>query len=252
MRPVALGVLLASAAAAPAEGASPPAGCQAQLQRLSGGTGTEDALRACIPLFREPSCKTAWTELLDVPRAPPGYGRAASVARMADTCVRAYCRFSGMGRQQLCTGKTPASITAEFFTAWRSFQTEVLRREHVSSATSDRLVRVLELWAGFQPRPGMRNVLKAVTRTDVPGVVALTLWSANGEQLGAWVTDVVPDEVTLRALQGAVPRPVGESPSAAPCVRLEAPGSLPTVTTDALLKAVGEVCPADLIRVGDA
>lgn len=255
MRQPALGVLVALslvAAATPvsAWSATPAASCQALLQRLSGGVGADDALRACIPLFREAGCRTAWTELLDAPGASPGYGRAASVARMADQCVRAYCRFPGMGRQQLCTGHTPPPVTAEFFSAWRAFQAEVLRREHVAASTSDRLVHGLQLWAGFQPRSGTRNVLQAVTRPTVPGVVALTLWSAQGEQLGAWVTDVVPDETTLRSLQSAVPRP--PAGDAQPCVRLEAPGSLPPVTAEALLKAVGEVCPADLVTVRDA
>jgi hypothetical protein len=257
MRRPSLGVLfVAVVAAAPALAASsrsPAAVCQAQLQRLPGGTGVEEALRACVPLFREPGCRTAWSELLDAPGASPGYGRAASVARMADSCVRAYCRFEGMGRQQLCTGQTPPPVTAEFFTAWRAFQTEVLRREHVPASTSERLVRGLQLWAGFQPRSGTRSVLQAITRPEVPGVVALTLWSAQGEQLGAWVTDVLPDETTLRSLQAAVPRPpAGEGASRQPCVRLEAPGSLPPATADALLKAVGEVCPADVVTVRDA
>jgi hypothetical protein len=168
---------------------------------------------------------------------------------MAEACVKAYCRFQGMGRQQLCTGKTPPPLTAEFFAAWRAFQGDVLHREKVSAATSERLAHALELWAGFSPRSGTRNVLQAVTRPDVPGVVALTLWSAHGERLGAWVTDVVPDEVTLQGLQSAVPPPPGEPPPNTPCVRLEASGSLPEATSEALLKALRTVCPVEMVTV---
>jgi hypothetical protein len=245
-------LLLALASAPPASGASPAGACQAELQHLSRGGGAEDALRACAPLFKEPGCQNAWTALLDTPRASPGYGRGVSVARLAEACVKAYCRYPGMGRQQLCTGKTPAPLTSEFFAAWRSLQSEVLRQEHAPGGVGERLVHALERWAGFSPRPGTRNVLQAVTRQDVPGVVALTLWSAHGERLGAWVTDVVPDEVTLHGLQGAVPPPPGEPPPSTPCVRLEAPGSLPRATVEALLEALRAVCPAELLTVSGA
>jgi len=239
--------------AAPASAAgkgSSAAVCQSQLQRSA--SSSEDALRACVPVFREPGCEKAWTELLDGPRSPPGYGRAPAVAKMADGCVRAYCRFPGMGRQQLCTGQTPPPTTGEFFVAWRSFLGEVLRKEGIPVSTSDRMVKSLEAWAGFQPRPGTRTVLQVVARPEVPGVVALTLWSSQGDQLGAWVTDVVPDESTLKALQAALPPRAGQPADAAPCIRLEAPGSLPAATTDALVKAVGEVCRADVVHVPDA
>jgi len=247
---IVLAAILGPAAPAAAAGkASPAAACQSQLQRS--GSSSEEALRACTPIFREPGCARAWSDLLDGPRSPAGYGRAPAVAKMADGCVRAYCRFPGMGRQQLCTGQTPPATTGEFFVAWRSFQGEVLRKEGVPASLNDRLVKSLEAWAGFQPRAGTRTVLQVVARPEVPGVVALTLWSAQGEQLGAWVTDVVPDESTLKALQAALPRG-GDAPDTAPCIRLEAPGSLPPVTTDALLKAVGDVCRADVVRVPDA
>jgi hypothetical protein len=226
--------------------------CLAELQRANSAGGSEEALRVCSALFQEAGCQVAWTELLDAPRGPPGYGRAPSVARLAEGCVHAYCRLPGMGRQQLCTGKTPAPTSTEFFAAWRSFQGEVLRHERAPTSVNERLVRDLELWAGFQPRPGTRSILQAVMRPDVPGVLALTLWSARGEELGAWVADVLPDEQTLRALRGAVPRPTGDSASPAPCVWLEASALLPPGTTEALLKAVGEVCPADVVLVRDA
>jgi hypothetical protein len=242
-------LLLAATAAAPAWAANALASCQAGLQRISNGNGGEDALRACVPLFRESGCQLAWKELLDTPRASPGYGRGASVARLEEACVKAYCRFPGMGRQQLCTGKTPPPLTAEFFGAWKSFQGAALHPEHVSSPMNERLVHALVLWAGFSPRPGTRNVLQAVTRPDVPGVVALTLWSAHGERLGAWVTDVVPDEVTLLGLQEAVPPPPGEPPPTTPCVRLEASGALPSGTAEALLKVLRSVCPAEMVTV---
>jgi hypothetical protein len=241
--------LLAVATAGPASAASPAATCQAELQHLSQRGVAEDALRACAPLFTEPACQAAWGELVDSPRASPGYGRGAAIARLAEACVKAYCRFPGMGRQQLCTGKTPPPLTAEFFDAWRSLQTEVLRREHVPPATSGRLAHALELWTGFVPRPGVRNVLQAVTRPDVPGVLALTLWSAHGEPLGAWVTDVAPDEVTLKGLQGAVPPPVGEPPPSTPCVRLEASGALPAATREVLLRVLRAVCPTEMVTV---
>jgi hypothetical protein len=157
-----------------------------------------------------------------------------------------------MGRQQLCTGKSPPPLTAEFFAAWRSFQTEVLRREHVSASTSERLAQALRVWTGFSPRSGTRTVLQAVTKPEVPGVVALTLWSPQGERLGAWVTDAVPDEATLRALAGAVVVPAGETPPSTPCVRLEATGVLLAPTTEALLKALGTVCPTELVTVPGA
>lgn len=241
-------LLAALTAALPASGASPSLRCQAELQRR--GSGAEDVLRACAPVFQESDCHMAWTELLDAPRASPGYGRGASVARLAEACEKAYCRFAGMGRQQLCTGKSPPPLTAEFFGAWHSLQTEILHREHVSATTSERLVEALKAWAGFSPRPGTRSVLQAVTKPDVPGVVALTLWDAQGERLGAWVTDVMPEEATLRALVGAVPAPFVESST--PCVRLEATGVLPAATTEALLKALGTVCPAEMVRVNGA
>jgi hypothetical protein len=251
-----LGLLLtATAVSAPAQAAgrlTVPAACLAELQRANANGGSEEALRTCSALFQEPGCQVAWTELLEAPRAPPGYGRAGSVARLAAGCVHAYCRLAGMGRQQLCTGKTPAPTSAEFFAAWRSFQAEVLRHERAPSSVNERLVRALEWWAGFQPRPGARSILQAVSRPDVPGVLALTLWNARGEELGAWVTDVLPDEQTLRALKAAVPRPAGDSPAPAPCLWLEASALLPPSTTSALLKAVGEVCPADVVLVRDA
>jgi hypothetical protein len=249
LRPRAFFCLLACAAAGPASAATPPATCQAELQHLSRGGVADDALRACTPLFKESACQAAWSELLDRPRASPGYGRGAAIARLAEACVKAYCRFPGMGRQQLCTGKTPPPLTAEFFDAWSSFETEVLRREHVPPATSGRLAHALELWTGFVPRPGARNVLQAVTRADVPGVVALTLWSAHGEPLGAWVTDVVPDEVTLKSLQSAVPPPTGEPPPSTPCVRLEASGALPAATSEVLLRVLRAVCPTEMVTV---
>ena len=249
LRRLGFSLLLAGLAAGPVSAASPAAACQAALQYLSRGGGAEDALRACTPLFDEPPCLAAWAELLDMPRASPGYGRGASVARLAEACVKAYCRFAGMGRQQLCTGKTPPPLTAEFFDAWRAFQTEVLHREHLPAGASERLVHALELWAGFVPRPGARHVLQAVTRPDVPGVVALTLWSVHGERLGAWVTDVPPDEATLLALQAAVPAPPGEPPASTPCIRLEASGPLPRATSEALLKALRAVCPAEMVTV---
>jgi hypothetical protein len=250
----ALAVCLLGAAIAPtaASGASPLAACQAELQRTSRGGGAEDALRACAPLFQETGCQIAWTELLDAPRAPPGYGRAASVARLAEACEKAYCRFSGMGRQQLCTGKSPPPLTAEFFTAWRSFQTEVLRHEHVSAATSEHLGQALKVWMGFSPRPGARSVLQAVTRPEVPGVVALTLWSPQGERLGGWVTDAVPEEATLRALVAALPAPSGEPSANTPCVRLEATGGLLAATTESLLRALRTVCLAEVVTVNGA
>ncbi|HXX31039.1 MAG TPA: hypothetical protein VEJ89_10010 [Myxococcaceae bacterium] len=252
MRGLAVLVLMSALPAVAAARQSPASACQSQLQRAGAGGGSEDALRACMAVFREPGCEKAWTELLDGPRSPPGYGRAPAVARMVDGCVRAYCRFPGMGRQQLCTGQTPPATTAEFYAAWRSLLGEVLHREHLPASLSDRLCRTLEAWAGFQPRAGSRTVLQAVTRPEVPGVVALTLWSAQGEQLGSWVTDVVPDESTLKALQAALPPPAAGATGTSPCIRLEAPGSLPSVTADALLKAAGEVCPADVVRLRDA
>jgi hypothetical protein len=245
---VALCFLFACTATGTALGASPSTSCQAELLRGARGSGAEDALRACAPLFREAGCRSAWTQLLDAPRASPGYGRGASVARLAESCARAYCKFSGMARQQLCTGQTPPPLTAEFFGAWRAFQAEVLRREHVPSKASERLLHALERWAGFSPRPGTRNVLQAVMRPDVPGVVALTLWSVHGERLGAWVTDVVPDEVTLAGLKASLPPP-GEPPSSTPCVRLETSGAVPSATAEALLRAVRAVCPVEMVAV---
>jgi hypothetical protein len=227
------------------------ASCQAELQRLSHGGGAEDALRACAALFAEPGCQIAWTELLDAPPAPPGYGRGASVARLAEACEKAYCRFQGMGRQPLCTGKSPPPLAAEFFADWRAFQAEVLRRAHVASSTSERLTQALRLWAGYTPRPGTRHVLQVIARPDVPGVVALSLWSAQGERLGAWVTDAAPDEATLRAVVRAVPPPGGESPTV-PCVRLEATGTLPAATTEAILHALRTVCPTEMVTVNGA
>lgn len=238
-------LLVASAAAYPAAGASPAAACQAELQR--GGSGAEDALRACAPLFQESGCQIAWTELLDAPRASPGYGRGGSVSRLASACEKAYCRLAGLGRHPLCMGRSPPPLTAEFFAAWRSFQTEILHREHVSAATSDRLVQALKLWAGFSPRPGTRTILQAVTKPDVPGVVALTLWNPQGERLGAWVTDVLPEASTLRALLGAMPLPKRDSST--PCVRLEATGALSAATTEALLKTLGTVCRVEMVTV---
>jgi hypothetical protein len=188
-----------------------------------------------------------------VPRAPPGYGRGASVAGLAEACEKAYCRFPGMGRQQLCTGKRPPALSAEFFAAWRSFQTEVLRHEHVSAATSEHLAQVLRVWAGFSPRPGTRSVLQVVTRPEVPGVVALTLWSPQGQRLGGWVTDVLPDEATLRALVALLPAPSAEGTTATtPCVRLEATGAVPSATSEALLRALRGVCPVDMVTVNGA
>jgi hypothetical protein len=242
-------LLLAATAALPAFAASPLAACQAALQRISKGSGAEEALRACAPLFRESGCQQSWTGLLDAPHASPGYGRGVSIARLEEACVKAYCRYPGMGRQQLCTGKTPPTLTLEFFDAWKSFQGEVLHKEHVTQATNERLVHALEHWAGFTPRPGSRNVLQAVTRPDVPGVVALTLWSSHGERLGAWVTDVVPDEVTLKGLLAAVPPPPGEAPSSAPCIRVEASGALPASTAEALLKLLRSVCATEMVTV---
>lgn len=245
-------VLLAATATLPASGASPVSRCQSELQRLSHGSGAEDVLRACVPLFSESDCQIAWTELLDTPRAPPGYGRAAGVARLAEGCEKAYCRFPGMGKQQLCTRKPPTPLSAEFFAAWHSFQTEVLRHEHVSSTTSERLAQALKLWAGFSPRSGRRHVLQVVAKPEVPGVVALTLWSAHGECLGAWVMDAAPDEATLRALTAAVPVPAGEAPPTVPCVRLEATGLLPAATTEAILHALRTVCPPEMVTVTGA
>jgi hypothetical protein len=241
-------LVLAGVVSLPAR-ASPATACNAALQHLSRGGGAEDALRACAPLFKEPGCQRAFTELLDAPHASPGYGRGAAIARLDEACVKAYCRYLGMGHQQLCTGKTPPPLTAEFFAAWRSFQNEVLHKEHAGAATGERLAHALFLWAGFSPRPGTRHVLQAVTRPDVPGVVALTLWSAHGERLGAWVTDLIPDEVTLHSLEASVPAPQGEPPASTPCVRLEAPASLPRATVAALLEALRAVCPADAVTV---
>jgi hypothetical protein len=249
LRALACCLLGAATAAFRASGASPLATCQTELQRASRGGGAEDALRACAPLFQESGCQIAWTELLDAPRAPPGYGRGTSVARLAEACEKAYCRFSGMGRQQLCTGKSPPSLTAEFFAAWRSFQTEALRHEHVSAATSEHLAQALKVWTGFSPRPGTRSVLQAVTRPEVPDVVALTLWSPQGERLGAWVTDAVPDEATLRALLASLPAPLSEPTATTPCVRLETTGVLPPATTETLLNTLRTVCPAEMVTV---
>ncbi len=219
---------------------------------MSNGRGAEEALRACVPLFREPGCQLAWGELLDAPRASPGYGRGASLARLAEACEKAYCRFPGMAHQQLCTGTVPPALSLEFSDAWRAFQTEVLRREHVPAATSDRLLQALRRWAGFVPRPGPRHVLQAVTRPDVPGVVALTLWSARGERLGAWVAELDVDEATLLAVQAALPVPPGATPPSVPCVRLEASANLPRASTEALLKMLRAVCPADMVTVNEA
>src|SRR5277367_3029581 len=241
LRRFTFGLLFAATVAVPTSGASPLATCQTELQRASRGGGAEEALRACVPLFQESGCQIAWTELLDAPRAPPGYGRGASVARLADACEKAYCRFPGMGHQQLCTGRSPPALSAEFFAAWRSFQTEALRREHVSAATSEHLAQTLKAWAGFLPRPGTRSILQAVTRPEVPGVVALTLWSPQGERLGGWVADVLPDEATLRALVALLPPPSAEASQAMPCVRLEDTGVLPKATTESLLKALRTV-----------
>jgi hypothetical protein len=252
LRAVAFCVLWAATAASPAAAASPLASCQAELQRAARGSGAEDALRACAPLFQEAGCQVAWTELLETPRSPPGYGRGASVARLAEACEKAYCRFSGMGRQQLCTGKSPPPLTAEFFAAWRSFQAEALRHEHVSSALSEHLAQALKVWTGFVPRAGTRSVLQAVARLEVPGVVALTLWSPQGERLGGWVTDALPDEATLRALVALLPPPSGEPPVATPCVRVEATGVLSAATTETLLKALRAVCPAEVVTVNGA
>jgi hypothetical protein len=240
-----LSLLSAALAAFPAAAASPIATCQAELQR--GGSAAEDALRACAPVFQESGCQIAWTELLDAPHASPGYGRGPSVFRLANACEKAYCRLGGMGRHPLCTGKSPPPLTAEFFAAWRSFQTEILHREHVSANASERLVQALKLWAGFSPRPGTRTILQAVTRPDVAAVVALTLWNPQGERLGAWVTDIVPEASTLRALVGAVPPP--RSGSSSPCIRLEATGVLPAASTEALLKALGTVCRVEMVTV---
>ncbi len=248
---LALTVLL-GALAPPAWAATPLASCQAALQRLSNGTGAEDALRACAPLFHEPGCQFAWGELLDSPRASPGYGRGASLRRLAEACERAYCPLSGMGRQTLCTGSAPPPLSAEFSTAWRAFQAEVLRREHVPAATSERLAQALQRWAGFLPRPGSRHLLQAITRLEVPGVVALTLWSAQGERLGAWVTDVEVDEATLRAVQAAVPPSTGPAAPRGPCLRLEVSPGLPPSTAEALLKALRAVCPVDMVTANDA
>jgi hypothetical protein len=237
--------LLAATAALPASGASPAGTCQAELQRSA--STAEDALRACAPVFQESGCQIAWTELLDAPRASPGYGRGASVLRLANACEKAYCRLAGISRHPLCTGKSPPPLTAEFFAAWRSFQTEIFHREHVSANSSERLVQALKLWAGFLPRPGTRTILQAVTRPDVAAVVALTLWNPQGERLGAWVTDVVPEASTLRALVGAVPPP--KSGSASPCIRLEATGILPAASTEALLTALSTVCRVEMVTV---
>ena len=234
----------------PAWAASPLASCQMELQQLSTGSGVEDALRACIPLFSASSCQSAWRDLLDSPRASPGYGRGTSLSGLAAACGKAYCGLQGIGHQPLCTGSAPPPLTAEFFAAWRTFQAEVLRREHVPSSTSQQLATALQRWAGFLPRPGTRHVLQAVTRADVPGVLGLTLWSARGERLGAWVTEVDIDMVTLQAVQVAVPVPSAQT--AAPCIRIEASPSVPRATTDALLHALRAVCPADLVMVNDA
>jgi len=250
LRPTVLGLLGLFAIGQRAEAASPATTCTAQLRQVSGASGAEDALRACLPLFREPNCQEAWVELLDNPRASPGYGRGASVARLAEACEKAYCHFPGMGRQQLCTGRAPSPLSAEFFDAWRTFQTEVLRREHVAPSTSERLAQALISWAGFVPRPGARHVLQAVTRLNVPGVVALTLWSVRGERLGAWVADVELDEVTLNAVVAAVPAPPPEAQ--VPCLRVEASFGLPHPTEEALLQALRRVCPLDVVRVNDA
>jgi len=250
LRPTAWSCLLLLGAGPSAWAASPLASCQAELQQLSSGGGVEDAVRACVPLFSKPTCQSAWRELLDTPRASPGYGRGMGLAGLAVACEKAYCGSPDMGHQPLCTGHAPPPLTAEFFAAWRTFQAEVLRRERVPATTSEQLATALQRWAGFLPRPGIRHVLQAVSRPDVPGVVGLTLWSARGERLGAWVTEVDVDEGTLQAVQAAVPAP--SSPSAAPCVRLEASPTVPRVTTDALLQAVRAVCPADLVTVNDA
>jgi hypothetical protein len=245
-------LLLALSAARPAAAApSPVATCQAQLQRLSNRGGAEEALRACVPLFAEPSCQSAWTEFLDSPSASPGYGRGPGVARLAAACVKAYCRVPAVSRQPLCASPAPPPLTAEFFSTWRAFQTEVLRREHVAPATSDRLVQALQQWTGFSARPGARTVLQVVSRPDVPGVVGLTLWSAKGDRLGAWVTDVLPDDATLVALQAAVPVPSGAPTTAVPCIRLEASGLLSSRTVEVLLKTVRAVCPAEVVTVTD-
>ncbi len=249
--PLAL-VILLGAWAPPLWASSPLASCQAALQRQSGGASAEDALRACLPLFREPGCQFAWGELLDSPHASPGYGRGVSLSRLAEACEKAYCPLSGMGHQPLCTGSAPPALTAEFSAAWRAFQAEALRREHVPATTSERLAQALQRWAGFLPRPGTRQLLQAITRPEVPGVVALTLWSARGERLGAWVADVDLDEVTLRAVQAAVPPSTGPAAQRAPCLRLEASPSLPPSTTEALLRALRAVCPVDMVSVNDA
>ncbi len=221
-----------------------------ELQQLSNGSSVEDALRVCVPLFTESGCQAAWRDLLDSPGASPGYGRGASLARLAAACRKAYCGLHGLGQQPLCRSGVPPPLSAEFFAAWRTFQTEVLRREGVPGTTSERLATALQRWTGFVPRPGTRHVLQAVTRPDVPGVVGLTLWSARGERLGAWVTEVDVDDRTLQAVQGAVPAPDGDP--AAPCVRLEASPTLPPATIDALLRALRAVCPAEVVTVNDA
>jgi hypothetical protein len=251
LRAWALCVLGVASVPSRAVGANPVATCQTELQRNSREGGAEEALRSCAPVFQESGCQIAWTELLDAPRAPPGYGRGASIARLAAACEKAYCRFSGVGRQQLCAPKRPPPLSAEFFTAWRSFQTEVLRHEHVPAATSERLAAALKTWTGYFPRPGTRSVLQVVTRPEVPGVVALTLWSPEGERLGGWVSDVLPDEATLRALAALLPPPSGEA-AATPCVRLEVTGVLPSDTTEALLRALRTVCPAEWVSVHGA
>ncbi len=248
LRAWAVCVLCVASAPTRAAGSNPLAICQTELQRNSREGGAEDALRSCAPVFQESGCQIAWTELLDAPRAPPGYGRGASVARLAEACEKAYCRFSGVGRQQLCAQKRPPPLTAEFFAAWRSFQTEVLRHEHVPAATSERLATALRAWTGYFPRPGTRSVLQVVTRPEVPGVVALTLWSPQGERLGGWVSDVLPDEATLRALVALLPAPPKES-TATPCVRLEASGALPSDTAETLLRTLQTVCPAEWVTL---
>lgn len=83
-------------------------------------------------------------------------------------------------------------------------------------------------------------------------MVALTLWSAQGERLGGWVADVLPEEATLRALVALLPPPSGEATGTAPCVRLEATGALPSATTESLLRALRTVCPAEMVSVNGA
>jgi hypothetical protein len=190
--------------------------------------------------------------MLDSPAASPGYGRGGALARLAAGCAKAYCRLPGMGGQQLCAAATPPPLSTEFAEAWRAFQAEVLRREHVSPATGEHLAQALQRWAGFQPRPGTRSILRAVTRPDVPGVVALTLWNARAERLGAWVTDVEVDQATLLAVQAAVPRPEGASSPGVPCLRLEASPSLPPAAVNGLLHALRAVCPVDMVTLNDS